>query len=417
MWKDRVRTWLLRTWRRLLGQWSFSLLMFFGALPLLTLWITVAALLFCVAVSFLGRFGVLQDEKVVTALAGALIAGLIGFAVQQWKTVDEVDKERREQRQTALQEIDELREVLREREYERAISMYFAFRQKWVLGHRRGLGLEGELQRTWREVSPAPLRVWVELLEERRELKDIKPKDIRECIEGLDWGLRLDAEHTEEVERYLDELISEHRICEVLRALRDDSGGLLLLRRPAIERWLDGLEQKDLDEEATGCLNSLRTLRQQPVRLPGPWQVERPTDPPDTADALKRLGLSCNPFGPAQAELDPWLEKYGVWPQSLGRLSGPRPALVFGPLGGGKTGAALMLMRDCILPAGNPKEDAFPVRVEFGGDLWPRTRSAWLDALAQAWAETLLRVGSLDPYALFEQDSATAASIAHLLFR
>jgi len=402
--KRAVRRW----WRR----WSTPLDMIVWSLPLLAFWLLVAVLLFFLSLRLLRASGVQTADKETIALVGTLIAAIIGFAVQQWNALAQERKARNERRRRALREIEELRESLCSGEYARALSLYWAFQERQAWGAWQDLEVERALESIWLRMAPSPLRVWVELSEGRRQL-DIRRME-REDIEALVWAWRLDQEGARQK---LDGVVSGENLCRLAEVLGNEPAGMLLLRSPAVGMRLDALRRsKDLDPEQKKCLKRLRTLRRKSVRLPSPWhELDRPPDPIGVAGALKRLGLRHNPFGPEQAELDPWLKNYGVWPRSLEYVRGSHPALVFGIPGSGKTAAALLLMQRCLFPPGNPAEGAvFPVRLEPLIAAWPETRLEWLDVLGRAVAETLIQVGALDPYGLFDQKSAAASAIAYL---
>ncbi len=394
--------------RRLLRRWGLPLNVILLALPLLVFWLLVALGLFFISLGLLCLLGVQTADKEVSALVGMLIATAIGFAVQQWNTLDQAEKERRDLRQRALEEIEGLRESLRSGDYAHALSLYQAFRKRLVWGAWQELEVEQALENAWL-AAPSPLRVWADLCEGLKGLKSNW-----ECIEALVWAWRLGED---KAGQKLDEVISGETLCQVSEVLQSDPAGVLLLRSPAIGRRLDALRGKELSAEQKKCLEDLTTLRQRPVRLPLPWRgAERPPDPREIREAVERLGLQDNPFGPEQAELDPRLKDYGIWPRSLDQARGPRPALVFGPSGSGKTAAALLLTLKCLSPPASPEEgNVFPVWLGPVVEAWPEASAGWLELIGRALAEALLQVSALDPYALFEQEAGVASAIAFLL--
>ncbi|HIE38577.1 MAG TPA: hypothetical protein EYP77_05845 [Anaerolineae bacterium] len=394
--------------RRLWRRWRLPCNIIILALPLLAFWLLAAILLFLLSLGLLCVIGVQTAGDETIALVGTLIAAIIGFAVQQWNTLAQEEKERRERRHRALREIEDLRKALRAGDYVQALSLYRSFRERQRGGPWEDLEVERVLESAWLETAPVPLRVWTGLCEEPGELRVD-----RECVEALVWAWRLEEERAE---RVLDKMIAKENLRQLVEVLGSDAAGVLLLRSPGIGKRLDALHrEKDLSQEQKKDLRKLRTLRRRPVRLPPPWYgVDRPPDPEDVAEAVRRLGLSGNPFGPEQAELDPKMKDYGIWPRSLSRARGPRPALVFGSPGHGKTAAALLLMYRCLFPPANPEEGkVFPVRLDLI-ETWPETCPGWLDVLGRAVAETLLQASVLDPYALFEQKPDVASAIAFL---
>ncbi len=378
-------------WRR----WKVPLDMIVSAFPLLVFWSAVGVVIF-----------ILLGEITLT-----FITSIIGFVVQQWSFLAQERKARDERRRGALEEVKVLGEILRSGDYAHALSLYRDFRERLEWGAWQDLEVEGALKGIWLAAAPAPLKVWSELSDGHRELRVE-----RECIEALVWAGRLGEK---EAEQRLEEVISkESSLCQLVEALGSDPSGIFLLRNPVVGKRLDHLRrEKKLGQEQKKCMRKLRTLRRKTVRLPSLWDgVTRPPDPLNVAEAWGRLGFEANPFGPEQAEQDPWLKDYGIWPHSLERVRGARPALVFGASGVGKTAAALILMQKSLFPPANPEEgQVFPVWLEPLVDAWPESCSAWLDVVGRAVAETLLRAGASDPYILFEQEASATAAIATLL--
>ena len=341
-----------------------------------------------------------EGGKESTTVLLAFVTGLLGFGAQQWRSIVEESRERRERRQKALEELESLRTYLREKHYRSALSLYWTLwekcRKMWG-----DLDVEKDLQALWDEMAPQPLQEWVRLCEEGPTSVPLSKR----TLEALVWGWRLEREHREQAEVLLEKVVAPERL-EELKSLAE--GNLDLLRSEPIGQRLDALEPARLSKEQRAILDTLQSWRREPLPLPAPWAcVSRSPDPPYMAQRLQEWGFVYNPFGPEWAELDPRLGEYGVWPTSLEEARGPRPALVFGPPGSGKTAAALLLWHKCLNPPGNPEEPGvFPVHLEVGH--WPANPDGWLDVIGRAVAEALLQVCVRAPYSLSEGENGPA---------
>jgi len=406
-------SWLARAlktfWRWLPGWIKTLLTLAFWVLAGLALYSGIYGLLSCLAgtplswrelvrriyLAFAGEGG-----KESTTVLLAFVTGLLGFGAQQWRSIVEESRDRRERRQKALEELENLRTYFREKHYRSALSLYWTLwekcRKMWG-----DLDVEKDLQALWDKMAPQPLQEWVRLCEEGFTFVSLSKR----TLEALVWGWRLDREHREQAEALLKKVVAPERL-EELKSLVQDN--LDLLRSEAIGQRLDALECAGLSGEQRTSLNALQSWRGEPLSFPAPWTgVTRSPDPPDMAQRLQEWGFVYNPFGPEWAESDPRLEDYGVWPASLEEARGFRPALVFGSTGSGKTAAALLLWHKCLNPPGNPEEPGvFPVRLEVGH--WPGSPEEWLDAIGRAVAEALLQVCVRAPYSPFEGKNGPA---------
>ena len=77
------------------------------------------------------------------------------------------------------------------------------------------------------------------------------------------------------------------------------------------------------------------------------WPADLPAMAADLANWLDMVGLGFSPFGPQAGELDPRLREYAVH-AVFDRARGPKPVLVFGEPGSGKTSAARLLAWYCL---------------------------------------------------------------------
>ncbi len=343
-----------------------------------------------------------------TGLLGVMLTALLGFAAQQWRILVDETKIREERRRQALEELENLNQALRTKRYREAISLYWNFSDKCKLLWE-GLGIEKYLQAIWREKASRPLQVWVDLCQQT-----YTPELRIEVLEALVWAWRMDREKRDLVQQRLNQVIIPPQLPVLESLVEDDPKGLPLLRSEAVRKQLDALTVESLPEDHWESLERLRTWCSVPIRLPSLWaRVERPAEPEKVRESLSAFGLSDNPFGPERAELDPWLEDYGAWPASLELARGPRPALIFGAPGSGRTAAAHLLFQDCISPPASPNEpDVFPVHLS-GVETWPQTSNDWLRILAREMTEVLLRLCADDPYGLFEHKAGPA--IAQLI--
>jgi len=405
---NALGSWLTRApstfWKWLPGWTRTFLTLAFWVLAGLALYSGIYGLLSCLAgtplsgrelvrriyLAFAGEGG-----KESTTVLLAFVTGLLGFGAQQWHSF--LEEKHKEQRQKALEELENLRAFLREKRYRSALSLYRALgercQERW-----RDLDVEKDLRSVWEETAPRPLREWANLCRERGTVVSLTP----ETLETLVWGWRLDREQAEA-------LLGKVAVSERLEDLKSFAiGNLDLLRSEAIGRCLNALESAGLSEEQRATLNALQSWRREPLFLPSPWVgVTRSPDPPGVAQRLKGWGFVYNPFGPEWAESDSRLGDHGVWPASLEEARGLRPALVFGSTGSGKTAAALLLWHKCLNPRGNPEEpDVFPVHLEVGH--WPGNPDEWLDVIGRAVAEALLQACACAPYSLLEGENGPA---------
>ncbi|MDW8069171.1 MAG: hypothetical protein RML46_09675 [Anaerolineae bacterium] len=345
------------------------------------------------------------------AILSAILAGFIGFGVEKWRKSVEAEKERTERLRNALQELEQLGQALDRRKYREGLSLYRLFRERCQReGIWRDIGILEDARSLWERKAPLPLQNWVALIEgiQKSEL-DLK------TLEALVWGRLLDPDNWEKQGRaLLKELITPDSL-ESLVSLFEKEPELWksLLRIEIIGQRLKELEQITPEKQKSSLTTLQNWQKMPPLKMPPPWErVNRPPDPPEFTKWLQQFGFSQNPFGPEAAELDPLLAKYSHWPSMLEPVRGPRPALVLGAPGSGRTAAAIILYFKCLFPPGCPEEPGvFPVWLEI--DAWPQNPEDWLWRIGRVLAEGLLRICGQDPYALFTTPEVSAA-VAHL---
>lgn len=111
-----------------------------------------------------------------------------------------------------------------------------------------------------------------------------------------------------------------------------------------------------------------------PLQWPPLWDKTRPADSHEIAEWVSMAHLMLNPFGPEQAEWDPELARYRVYPAVFDRcLRGTRSAVVYGAVGSGKTACSLLLADLCHSHAF--AASAFPVVCKIDSDTTARSTS------------------------------------------
>lgn len=359
-----------------------------------------------------------RDVVSEATVAVALLSGIATFLARQWQEFAERERKQTEQRREALRELEQLSTLLDQRQYSEAVALYRRFQERCKIGYWQDIGIWDNVQSLWQQKAPLPLQRWTELLKSEEEAGNCegsvsKPDLI--TLEALIWGHRLDLRTWEEKgEKIISQLIIPDNL-EHLASLfgKEPEFRRSLLRSEIVGQRLEELHQRVSETQRQHLDTLLKWRKLPPVGIPLPWEkIGRPPDPQEFAEWLKQHGFQINPFGPEMAELDPWLSEYGHWPSALEFARGPRPALVLGPPGSGRTAAALLLYQKCLWPPGNPEEaGTFPVWLE--PISWPRSPDGWLEEIGRALAEALLRVCGRDPYALFTapEMSATVVSL------
>lgn len=362
-----------------------------------------------------------RDVVSEATVAVALLSGIATFLARQWQEFAERERRQTEQRREALREIEQLSAVLDQRQYKEAVALYRRFQERCEIGFWRDIGVWEDVQSLWQRKAPPPLQRWTELL----LLEKPSPKLDLITLEALIWGQRLDSRNWgARGSKIITQLITPDHL-EHLISLFDQEPEYRksLLRSPIIGQRLEELGECVSEVQRQHLQTLLNWRKLSLVELPPLWKknkkdrpLDRPPDPQEFTDWLNQQGFQINPFGPEISELDLCLSEYGHWPSVLEPVRGPRPALVLGPPGSGRTAAALLLYQKCLWPPGNPEEaGAFPVWLEIHS--WPQNPEDWLETIGRALAEALLRVCGRDPYALFtvpETSAEASAAVAGL---
>ncbi len=403
-----------------------SLLMWVGiALILYILGMAAYALIYWLLSMLSGEY--LYYQQVAAHLRSTLtgsaalipvFTALVGWGIEWWRYQLEGAKNREiQRRKEALGKLEQLSETLRKRLYSKALALYRVFQERCESGIWRGLGLEENLRRLWKEEAPRPLQVWVDL-SDGVHMPKVESEDLLYDLEALIWGAGLEPREWEvKGKSILNQVMTPENLGRLVELFRRHETWRTLLRTEVVRPKLAELGEA-VTEEQWESLQTFQGWQALPLQMPHPWEgAVRPPGPSELVEGLKQIGFHQNPFGPLLAEQDPLLADYGIWPSSLEDARGPQPALVFGPSGAGRTAAALLLFWKCLHPPGNPEEaGAFPVWLKT--DSWPETEEGWLHIIGQALTEALLQVGRNDPFGLFadrETAPAIAFSLSHYL--
>lgn len=357
-------------------------------------------------------------------VAGALLSAVAGFAVQQWSRMTEEESRKERERQDALREIGDLRELLQQQEYERALTRYQALRARqrfpWCEDAIRAV-----LEETWREEAPWELQKWDRLCrtgagDEETDAQDQRGKGPERIVRAILWAFRNLPNESVNAPRILSEQLRRDAYIafDMEHLLPDDADGRALLRSEELEQALREKGEKETCSKLRECMQRLQ------MSQPVPWfprpSAVTPPDPPAVARGIRALGLRCNPFGPERAELDSHLHEYGYrgtlfWEE----VTGAKPVLALGGPGSGKTATALLLAYDAQFPPSRPREEkVFPVYLTPRESPFPSSREVsrryLLDQVARGVADALLQVIAVAPYSFTAQDPARQAAIACL---
>jgi hypothetical protein len=379
-------------------------------------------------------FGLISQGAGTAVWGGALLSAMVGFAVQQWNRMREEQREEEQQRRDALAEVEGLRELLQQRDYERALMRYQALKRRNFFPWTEQ-AIQESIQDLWDQEAPEELRRWARLcalqvesqhspsvnLCEEGALAAHDKEDLEADIKALLWAYRFLPTASGSVARVLKGQLEKkpEALFLVEKVLADDVDGRALLRSPELAQVFREMESKKDTPQAVECARRLQTLHRSPSPWLNLWPRDRMLDP-SVDRGVRALGLKCNPFGPERAEMDPLLGEYGYRPPVLWEyLSNPQPIVVLGGPGSGKTATALLLAYDCRSPSGRPrKEGTLPVYFLPYESPLPSSGEAscryLLDQIARSVAEALLQVIAKHPYLFTEQHPAGQAAVASL---
>jgi len=372
-----VRRWLQRACWRLSECWLVSsVVTFLKALLLLALWLGVAFAVFHIFSCLIQIPG--TDKSL--ALLATLVTALVGFGVQQWKSLTEEERDRRQRRQKAIEEIEGLGSLLRSDPSmgaRRYVELKARGGREWKSGQ-----VQYTLQELWNTTAPVELRRTVELLscleEDERFFKVAESIGARDSVYALLWA-----------RENLDDDWRQKAFAGIQQ----------FGRRSEYRQHIPG--EVLLDAEQSSWRAILR-----PWPHVSPWRGFPPSADPELAKGLRFLRLESSPFGSGEAETDTLLLTCRVAPPWLGDLRGPRPALLVGAPGSGKTATALLLAYDDLR-----ERETFPV-------YRPITSGALrLSEVARVLAQTLLCYLATTPADFLKREVAGRGAIAHLLIR
>lgn len=398
-----------------------------------------------------------------TAAIFAGVAILANLGLQQWLEYEKDRREKEDQKQVKLSQVKYLR-VLVEQDVTLAIQQWYDYNKKnqqeleWQISE-----IKAELEEIWRIIDTHPwqrallekaidyfeqkdlnaAKKFAELSEKlslNKETKEIistrflaahpdhqkleveiKAIGVENVIKSLLW---LHQEFGEEVKSIvilpLVKLARDPKSIQVLDVLFASSlDGQKLLKEPEFDEALEDLiANPNAPPEAREIAKRLSVQRQEMYRWPKLWPVIRPAETPQLNSWLHQAGLSYNPFGPEQAELDSNLPEHRVYPSIFETsLRGARPIIVFGAPRSGKTASALLVAFDCANPPANPRErGAFPIYLKLRPSVSAiRTHTAYLELLVQAISRALINFFALNPFSFLEQSSDNRAVLAYLL--
>jgi hypothetical protein len=370
-------------------------------------------------------FGLISRGAGTAVWGGALLSAMVGFAVQQWNRMREEEREKEQQRRDAFAEVEGLRELLQQRDYERALMRYQTLEKRGSFPWQTR-PIQDALRKTWEEEATEELQRWLSI--SRAIVEQIPPEatqNLSEATEGdvkaILWAFRMLPKESEKAPRILSSLLTKRPDLLIVaeRVLADDVDGRALLRSPELAQVFREMESKKDTPQAVECARRLQTLHRSPSPWLNLWPRDRMLDP-SVERGVRALGLKCNPFGPERAEMDPLLGEYGYRPPVLWEyLSNPQPIVVLGGPGSGKTAMALLLAYDCQFPSGRPRrEGTLPVYFLPYESPLPSSGEAscryLLDQIARSVAEALLQVIAQHPYLFADHHLAGQAAVASL---
>ncbi len=382
-WPLRAWKWLRRLWWYLSERWPVSqVVVFIKALLLLCLWLLTAWAMFRYLLSPLISGS--ETEKTTAPLLVALVTALVGFGVQQWKSQENIEQEKREKRNEARSEISRLSDLVN-KDFSEASRYYLDLTQRSGAAWRNSR-VRDALEETWNSTAPAVMRDAVGLLDfsldEKRFHRTIERLGIERAEQAIKWTLegRLDSEWQQWASNKIISLANtpkygKHFNADILRIAEQHYWRAVLRSYPHISLWRGF--PLSIDPQVSAGLHCLKDDYQG------------------------------NLFGSRQAETDTLLLKRRIDLPCLEDLRGPRPALIVGGPGSGKTATALLMAYDALRVTG--QGDVFPIY--YPASLY----TIRLDRVAQVISKTLLHYLAVSPSGFLRQNAAGKAAMANLL--
>lgn len=325
------------------------------------------------------------------------------------------EQQQREAREARLSEIDRVAQLIPNR-MEEAVSAYHELAQRCQVDPewQGDAGLQQHLFQIWDRLRGHD---WEGTLI-RQAVRRISEDKAREAGPILHWFDKLQVS---------DENVEVVRCLEILRqlALAQEGEGSPgpVVQEQGIERVMKALNWASCEQ--TRHLGTLAerlvfglAADQQYARLieeqikagklearlliRGSWPQLWPAPPPPAGDEvqrwLKAQNLAFHPFATERAEKEYRLPWYAV-EEPLLEVQGAFPSILFGPVGSGKTAAALLLAHYCGNPRLEPHDrGSFPVfyRLRLARSQQDKVPPALVD-LARATAREILKLLALRP--------------------
>jgi len=356
--------WLRRTYWHHSDSWPLNMMVrFLKSIVLLAMWLGVGWGVFQVLMlSSLQQLKVEGKESI--ALLGTLLTALIGFGVQQWRGIEEDERQEREKIEKARNEIDEL-DALLQKDLSGGARRYVELRGRSGVW-QKGL-IRDRLEEVW-EKTPVELQHSVAI------------------VKGFPESRHLTWEQERRALLWAYEHLDDDWQIQVTDAGR--VRGLPPYELEARELWaVIGIWPKV----------GLGTSRLAPSDC-------------ELIQGIRFLGLSKNPFGPTKAECLPIPIETFVPPPGWGKMRQHQSGLFITIPGGGRTTTALHLCMEALR-----KREAFPIYWR----VTPLQASNWntlLDNLMQTVARTIARYVAIRPVALTSAPFAQKMAMARLFF-
>ena len=357
------KTWLRRWYWDHMDEWYLSTpARVLKGFYLLVLWLAAAFIIFlfvyhCVLPRFVDKASL---KKEPFTLLIPLVTALLGFAVQQWKSLEEEARRRREEEENALREVEELASLLK-RDPSEGARRYLELKERpgriWQSPRMRDA-----LEKIWTENAPLQLQMIVKLLQAKEEQSRF---EVNEQVKGaLEWAY-------EHLDRDWQKQIGE-----------------LLIKKG---QGLDFVKQ-----------HWQALLAEWPEISLG-WSIPAYLDA-DLIKGLKYLGLKRTPFGHEKAEHTPYLVENHIYPTWWALVSDDDWGIYVTFPKGGRTATALLLAYDALR-----EQRAFPVywridRMDFGPE-----------EIARVVCKTIARYIAVRPMAFTALTAPRKRTVANLL--